>query len=82
MGVEILVVHVLTHELPILVIAGVSFFFGRKAVFRYVRKRDPYVQELRSAAANAILHVDRPEIAHRLEEAVDAIEEHEECDHG
>lgn len=43
---ELIAIHLLTHEVPVLIIAGLSLIYGKRAVFRYVRKHDPLVLEL------------------------------------
>ena len=45
-----IIIHLLTHEIPLLILVLLSFIFGKKAVFKYVRKHDPAVRELLEAA--------------------------------
>lgn len=79
---ELLVVHLLTHEIPILLVGLMSLIFGKRAVLKYVRSRDPAVQELRAAALDAHGWIDYPsETRVRLMDAINAIDCKKECGH-
>ena len=82
--VELVILHLLTHEIPILLVGVTSLIFGKRAVLKYVRKHDPAVQELRSAAFDAaenLAHTPYWETNVRLNAAIDAIECKKECGH-
>ena len=51
---ELILIHLLTHEIPMLCLGVVSMIFGKRAVLSYVRKHDPKVQELRKAAEETL----------------------------
>lgn len=76
---ELILIHLLTHELPLAVVAGVSYFFGKKVVFKYVRKHDPVVQELREAASGVMITLESNKFGfltnvERLERAIEHCE--------
>jgi hypothetical protein len=70
---ELIILHLLTHEVPILAVGVLSLIFGKRAVLAYVRKHDPVVQELRDAANDAAFILDG-DVCARLYKAIAAIE--------